>query len=159
MLKADGSAGHRLEVLRVLQASQAFGSVTREVFEQTGVNVDQFYGIEIEDFPAQIAQVAMWLVGHQMNLEAGQFFGDWIKRIPFDKSAEIRHGNALRIERADFFPPDRLNFILGNPPFIGKQNQSVSQKEDMEFVTKGIKSAGLLDYVPGWYLLLKPAKD
>ncbi len=141
----------RLE-LRVLKASQAFGSVTREVFEQTGVNVDQFYGIEVEDFPAQIAQVAMWLVDHQMNLEAGQFFGDWIKRIPLDKSAEIRHGNALRIEWADFCPTDKLNYILGNPPFIGKQNQSVSQKEDMEFLSKGIKSAGLLDYVSGWYL-------
>ena len=141
----------RLE-LKVLRAAQAFGSVTREVFEQTGVNVDQFYGIEVEDFPAQIAQVAMWLVDHQMNLEAGQFFGDWIKRIPLDKSAEIRHGNALRIEWADFCPPGKLNYILGNPPFIGKQNQSASQKEDMEFVTKGIKSAGLLDYVSGWYL-------
>ena len=141
----------RLE-LRVLQASQAFGSVTRQVFEQTGVNVDQFYGIEVEDFPAQIAQVAMWLVDHQMNLEAGQFFGDWIKRIPLDKSAEIRHGNALRIEWADFCPPGKLNYILGNPPFIGKQNQTTSQKEDLEFVTKGMKSAGLLDYVSGWYL-------
>ena len=141
----------RLE-LRVLQAREAFGSVTREVFEQTGVNVDQFYGIEVEDFPAQIARVAMWLVDHQMNLEAGQFFGDWIKRIPLDKSAEIRRGNALRIMWADFCPPGRLNYILGNPPFIGKQNQSVSQKEDLEFVTKGIKSAGLLDYVGGWYL-------
>ena len=141
----------RLE-LRVLQTAQSFGSITREVFEQTGVNVDQFYGIEVEDFPAQIAQVAMWLVDHQMNLEAGQFFGDWIKRIPLDKSAEIRHGNALRIEWADFCPPGKLNYILGNPPFIGKKNQSASQKEDMEFVTKGIKSAGLLDYVSGWYL-------
>ena len=141
----------RLE-LRVLQAATSFGSITREVFEQTGVNVDQFYGIEVEDFPAQIAQVAMWLVDHQMNLEAGQFFGDWIKRIPLDKSAEIRHGNALRIEWADFCPPGKLNYILGNPPFIGKQNQSASQKEDMEFVTKGMKNAGLLDYVSGWYL-------
>ena len=141
----------RLE-LRVLQAATSFGSITREVFEQTGVNVDQFYGIEVEDFPAQIAQVAMWLVDHQMNLEAGQFFGDWIKRIPLDKSAEIRHGNALRIEWADFCPPGKLNYILGNQPFIGKQNQTTSQKEDMEFVTKGIKSAGLLDYVSGWYL-------
>jgi hypothetical protein len=98
----------RLE-LRVLEASRAFGHVTRAVFEQSGVNVDQFYGIELEDFPAQIAQVAMWLVDHQMNLEAGKFFGDWIKRIPLDKSAEIRHGNALRIEWADFCPPG-LNF-------------------------------------------------
>jgi len=122
------------------------------VFEQTGVNVDQFYGIEVEDFPAQIAQVAMWLADHQMNLGAGQFFGNWIKRIPLDKSAEIRHGNALRIEWADFCPPGKPNYILGNPPFIGKQNQSASQKEDMEFVTKGIKNAGLLDYVSGWNL-------
>jgi N-6 DNA Methylase len=141
----------RLE-LRVLEASRAFGNVTREVFEQSGVNVDQFYGIEVEDFPAQIAQVAMWLVDHQMNLEAGKFFGDWIKRIPLDKSAEIRHGNALRIEWADFCPPGQLNYILGNPPFIGKQNQTERQKEDLEFVTKGIKNAGLLDYVSGWYL-------
>ena len=126
--------------------------MTREVFEQTGVNVDQFYGIEIEDFPAQIAQVAMWLVDHQMNLEAGQFFGDWIKRIPLDKSAEIRHGNALRIEWADFCPPGRLNFILGNPPFIGYSYQSLAQKEDLAFVTKGIQGVGVLDYVGGWYL-------
>ena len=141
----------RLE-LRVLQASQAFGSVTREVFEQTGVNVDQFYGIEIEDFPAQIVQVAIWLVDHQMNLEAGQFFGDWIKRIPLDKSAEIRHGNALRIEWADFCPPGRLGYILGNPPFIGYSYQTLAQKEDLAFVTKGIQGVGVLDYVGGWYL-------
>ena len=141
----------RLE-LRVLQAAQSFGSVTREVFEKTGVNVDQFYGIEVEDFPAQIAQVAMWLVDHQMNLEAGQFFGDWIKRIPLDKSAEIRHGNALRIEWADFCPPGRLNYILGNPPFIGYSYQTVTQKEDLAFVTKGIQGVGVLDYVCGWYL-------
>ncbi len=141
----------RLE-LRVLRAAEAFGSITREVFEQTGVNVDQFYGIEVEDFPAQIAQVAMWLVDHQMNLEAGQFFGDWIKRIPLDKSAEIRHGNALRIEWADFCPPGKLNYILGNPPFIGYSYQTADQKEDLAFVTKGIQGVGVLDYVCGWYL-------
>ena len=141
----------RLE-LRVLQAATSFGSITREVFEQTGVNVDQFYGIEVEHFPAQIAQVAMWLVDHQMNLEAGQFFGDWIKRIPLDKSAEIRHGNALRIEWADFCPPGKLNYILDNPPFIGYSYQTADQKEDLAFVTKGIQGVGVLDYVCGWYL-------
>ena len=130
----------RLE-LRVLQASQAFGSATREVFEQTGVNVDQFYGIEIEDFPAQIAQVAMWLVDHQMNLEAGQFFGDWIKRIPLDKSAEIRHGNALRIEWADFCPPGRLNCILGNPPFIGYSYQTLAQKKTWLLSLKTLRAS------------------
>ena len=138
----------RLE-LRVLQASQAFGSVTREVFEQTGVNVDQFHGIEIEDFPAQIAQVAMWLVDHQMNLEAGHFFGDWIKRIPLDKSAEIRHRNALCIEWANFYPSGKLNYISGNPPFIGYSYQTLAQKEDLAFVTKDIQGVGVLDYVGG----------
>jgi hypothetical protein len=141
----------RLE-LRVLEASSAFGHVTRAVFEQSGVNVDQFYGIEVEDFPAQIAQVALWLLDHQMNLEAGKFFGDWIKRIPLDKSAEIRHGNALRIEWADFCPPGQLDYILGNPPFIGYSYQTADQKEDLAFVTKGIQGVGVLDYVCGWYL-------
>ena len=86
----------------MLKAAISFDSITREVFEQTGVNVDQFYDIAVEDIPAQIAQAAMWLVDHQMSLEARQFFGDWIKRIPLDKSAEIRHGNALSLNGLTF---------------------------------------------------------
>ena len=76
-----------------------------------------------------------------MNLEAGQFFGDWIKRIPLDKSAEIRHGNALRIERADFFPPGRLNFILGNPPFIGYSYQTLAQKKTWLLSLKTLRAS------------------
>jgi hypothetical protein len=140
----------RLE-LDVIRAAQQFGHVAH-VFEALQVNVDQFYGIEIEEFPAQIAQVALWLTDHQMNVEAGREFGDYFARIPLETSATIRRGNALRLDWEAFVPPARLSYILGNPPFIGKQHQDATQKEDLETVTKGIKGAGVLDFVAGWYL-------
>jgi hypothetical protein len=114
--------------------------------------VDQFHGIEIEEFPAQIAQVAMWLADHQMNLEAGRDYGEYFSRIPLTKSANIRCGNALEIDWEDFVPPAKLNYILGNPPFIGKQMQSDGQKAVLEVITHGIKGAGVLDFVCGWHL-------
>jgi len=94
------------------------------------VNVDQCYGIEIEEFPAQIAQVALWLTDHQMNVEAGVEFGAYFNRIPLTTSASIRYGNALRLDWEAFVPSARLSYMLGNPPFIGKQFQSAAQKED-----------------------------
>jgi hypothetical protein len=141
----------RLE-LDVLRAAEKFGQRIGEVFAMLKVDVDQFHGIEIEEFPAQVAQVAMWLMDHQMNIEAAEVFGEPVSRIPLRKSAHIRLGNALRIDWAEFVPPTRLNYILGNPPFVGKQYQSAVQKEDLQFVTQGIKSAGVLDYVAGWYI-------
>ena len=138
--------------LEVLRAAQAFGRFTGHVFEAVKVDVDQFYGIEYEEFPSQIAQVAMWLVDHQMNVKAGLEFGEPFARIPLIKSASIRHGNALRLDWEKFVPPTQLSFILGNPPFIGKQFQTAEQKEDMATVTKGLKGVGVLDYVAGWYI-------
>jgi hypothetical protein len=99
-----------------------------------------------------VAQVAMWLTDHQMNVEAGAEFGEPMLRVPLRRSAHIRHGNALRIDWADFVPPTRLNFILGNPPFVGKQHQNPEQKEDLETVFVGLPGAGVLDYVAGWYV-------
>ena len=138
--------------LDVLRAASRFGEQTGHVFGFLKVDVDQFYGIEVEEFPAQIAQVALWLTDHQMNVEAGEEFGEPMLRIPLDKSAHIRHGNALRIDWAEFVPPQQLRYIMGNPPFIGKQYQSAEQKADLESVAQGIKGAGLLDYVAGWYI-------
>ena len=94
----------------------------------------------------------MWLTDHQMNVEAGEEFGEPMLRIPLVKSAHIRHGNALRLDWAAFVPPQRLGFILGNPPFIGKQFQSAEQKADLETVTQGMAGAGVLDFVAGWYV-------
>ena len=142
----------RLLELDVLKASIQFGANIENVFKTISVNVDQFSGIELDEFPAQIAQVAMWLIDHQMNIATGELLGEWFARIPLTKSANIRKGNALRIDWEEFCPPNQLNYIIGNPPFIGKSNQTAAQKEDMDFVTKGIKSAGVLDYVAGWYI-------
>ena len=138
--------------LDVMRAASRFGARIGHVFDFLKVDVDQFYGIEYEEFPAQVAQVAMWLTDHQMNVEAGTEFGEPMLRVPLKRSAHVRHGNALRIDWADFVPPTKLNFILGNPPFVGKQHQSDEQKEDLATVFQGMKGAGVLDYVAGWYV-------
>ena len=142
----------RLIELEVLRAASKFGQRVGSVFGFLQVDVDQFYGIEIEEFPAQIAQVAMWLTDHQMNVLTGVEFGEVITRIPLVKSANIRRGNALEIDWAEFVPPRQLSYILGNPPFIGKSNQSAQQKTSLGSVTQGIAGAGVLDFVAGWFV-------
>jgi hypothetical protein len=91
----------------VLHEAAKFDAAIGRVFETLQVNVDQFYGIEIEEFPAQVAQTAMWLTDHQMNVEACREFGEFFARIPLEKSANIRHGNALRLDWEALVPPDR----------------------------------------------------
>ena len=115
-------------------------------------NVDQFYGIEIEEFPAQIAQLALWLVDHQLNLRVSERFGNPFERLPLTKSATIVHGNALRVDWNDVVPAKELNFILGNPPFVGKKEQTAEQKADLMLVCAGVKGAGVLDFVAAWYV-------
>jgi hypothetical protein len=116
-------------------------------------NVDQFYGIEIEEFPAQIAQVAMWLTDHQMNLRVQEAFGNRFVRLPLVTSATIVNGNALRIDWSDVVPAAELNYILGNPPFIGHHLQTAEQKADMLAAIGDAKAAGVLDFVSAWYAL------
>jgi hypothetical protein len=142
----------RLLELEVLRAATKFGQRVGSVFGFLQVDVDQFYGIEIEEFPAQIAQVAMWLTDHQMNVLTGVEFGEVITRIPLVKSASIRRGNALEIDWAEFVPPRQLNYILGNPPFIGSKMLDAGQRSSLASVTQGIKGAGVLDFVAGWFV-------
>jgi hypothetical protein len=141
-----------LEVLRRLHPEGA-SSRALWVTEEVRVDVDQFFGIEIEEFPAQIAQVALWLVDHQMNMQVSEAFGNYFARLPLRKSPTIVHDNALRIAWADVVEPQQLNYILGNPPFLGKQHQNAQQKADMEAVVGALPSAGLLDYVAAWYVV------
>ncbi len=115
-------------------------------------NVDQFYGIEIEEFPAQISQLAMWLVDHQMNLRVQEAFGNRFVRLPLEKSANIVHGNALRLDWNEVVPAKDLNYILGNPPFVGAKMMSVEQRNELLRVSGKLKNAGLLDFVCAWYL-------
>lgn len=115
------------------------------------VNVNQFYGIELEEFPAQIAQVAMWLMDHLMNIEAGNHFGEAYARIPLTASATIVRGNALRIDWESVVPKEKLSYILGNPPFSGARFMSKEQKKDLMQVFAGVKNAGDLDFVTCWF--------
>ncbi|MBL7721088.1 MAG: class I SAM-dependent DNA methyltransferase, partial [Chitinophagaceae bacterium] len=122
-------------------------------------NVDQFYGIEYEEFPAQIARTAMWLMDHQMNMQVTETFGEYYVRLPLQKAATIVHGNALRIDWQSLIEPlsfekgtEHYDFILGNPPFIGKHLQNAEQKADMELIFQGVNGAGVLDYVTAWYI-------
>lgn len=116
-------------------------------------NVDQFYGIEIEEFPAQIAQLALWLVDHQVNLRVSELFGNPFERLPLVKSATIVHGNALRMDWNDVVPAGELDYILGNPPFSGAMVMSDEARADLAAVFSDLKGAKVLDFVAAWYWL------
>jgi hypothetical protein len=139
-----------LEVLKRLYATQ--GSVFTRVGDHVLVDVDQFYGIEIEEFPAQIAQVALWLMDHQMNLQVAELFGEYFARLPLTKSPTIVHGNALRIDWNDVVPREKLSYILGNPPFLGHHYQNDAQKSDQAIVLREISASGVMDFVANWYV-------
>lgn len=117
------------------------------------IDVDQFFGIEIEEFPAKVAELALWLTDHQMNILFSEEFGHYYARLPLIKSPTIINDNALRIDWAKLVRKEELNYILGNPPFIGKQYQEKTQKEDMQLVFKSLSGAGVLDYVTCWYYI------
>ena len=142
----------RLLELEVLRASRESGQQVLDVQQLINVDVDQFHGIEIEEFPAQIAQVALWLTDHQMNMRVSEEFGSYFARIPLKATPHIVHGNALQLDWAELLPPERCSYVLGNPPFVGKSNQSAEQKADMQLVCGAIKNAGLLDFVAAWYV-------
>ncbi|HRZ08033.1 MAG TPA: class I SAM-dependent DNA methyltransferase, partial [Candidatus Competibacteraceae bacterium] len=137
-----------LDVLRALDQGEASLDVSQF---NILCDVDQFFGIEIEEFPAQIAQTALWLMDHQMNLRVSEEFGRYFVRLPLQKSATIVHGNALRMDWREIVKPEALSYILGNPPFGGAKYISEEQRTDMAAVFADVPSAGLLDFVAAWY--------
>ena len=140
----------RLE-LETLQRLRTHGQLALDTSALVLVDVDQFYGIEIEEFPAQIAQVALWLTDHQMNMRVSEAFGQYYVRLPLKKAPNIVHGNALRLDWHDVVAPEKLSYIVGNPPFVGKKEQNTAQKAEIMSIFSGSKNAGLLDYVSAWY--------
>ena len=141
----------RLLELEVLRAANAGGQMALDVHQMIAVDVDQFYGIEIEDFPAQIAQVALWLVDHQMNMKVSEEFGAYFVRIPLNHSATIVHANALRLDWGAVLPPEKCAYLLGNPPFVGHQWRSAEQMADMASVWGDGGRFGRLDFVTCWH--------
>ena len=117
------------------------------------IDVDQFYGIEVSEFPARIAETAMWMMDHIMNGQLGLTFGQVFLRIPLRKSPTIHHGDALDVDWAAVLPPEQCSYIIGNPPFIGQSYQSKEQREQMRRLTNpNGKTASPLDYVGAWFL-------
>ena len=138
--------------LAVLRASIQDGQMGVDVHGLIHLDVDQFYGIEIEEFPAQIAQVALWLMDHQMNVRLSEEFGFYFARIPLRTSPHVVHGNALRLDWNEVLPAERCSYVLGNPPFVGAKFMDDAQREDTRAVFDGIDNAGLLDFVAAWYV-------
>ena len=116
------------------------------------VDVDQFYGIDLGEFPALIAEVALWMMDHIMNNRLSLEFGQTYVRIPLEKSPHIRHGDALEFDWSELLPPEECSYVLGNPPFVGAKFQSTEQREQVRAIAALGKSGGTLDYVTAWFI-------
>jgi type II restriction/modification system DNA methylase subunit YeeA len=141
-----------LEVLKKKRKNEqeslrAFGTE-----ELSRIHVNQFYGIEIEEFPTLVARTAMYLADHQATMMLREAFGMAQPRIPLEEPATIVHANALTTDWKEVVSPDDLDYILGNPPFIGAMIMSTQQRADLKSVFGDVKNTGVLDFVSAWYV-------
>ncbi|UTC90607.1 class I SAM-dependent DNA methyltransferase [Treponema denticola] len=141
----------RLLELAIVEELENSGQQILDIDNFLRVTVNQFYGIEIEEFPAQIAQTALWLMDHQMNRLVSSRLGRYFIRIPIASSATIIQGNALNLDWEQVVPKKEISYILGNPPFLGARVMSKEQSAEIACLFNGVKNAGNLDYVTGWY--------
>ncbi len=127
------------------------------------VDVDQLTGIEIEENPAAIAEVATWITDHQMNQQLNETFGGSLTRLPLVKAARIFRENALRRDWRELFDINDLIsgrvFIFGNPPFVSKANRTEDQNADQQLVLSQIRGSGVLDYVTCWFVKASEVLD
>ena len=142
----------RLLEIEVLRALNKKGTGVLDVREIILLDVDMMHGIEYEEFPARIAEVAMWLIDHQMNMAISNEFGQYFVRLPLKKAATIVHGDALEKDWEDIVSKKKLSFILGNPPFIGSKIMKQSQRDQIVKQFEDADGSGVLDYVSGWYI-------
>ncbi len=149
----------RLELEAVAERLRLLNSLdlpTLDISTLLHVGVEQFNGFEYEEFPAQIAKVAMWLTDHQMNLEASAKLGQHFIRLPLTTAANIVQGDALDKDWAASISLEsdknaRELYIVGNPPFIGSKYMSDAQRDSIKSTFQGVRDNGILDYVTGWY--------
>lgn len=138
--------------IEVLKESYADISLALDVEDLCRIDVDQFYGIEISEFPAKIAEIALWMTDHIMNRKLGDAFGEAFLRIPLKKSPHIYCGDALETEWEDVLKSDECSYVIGNPPFMGAKNQSTSQREQVRRIADLGGSGGSLDFVAAWFI-------
>ena len=137
------------DILRELSHGQiTFGDIINPI----QVSIGQFYGIEINDFAVTVAKTALWIAESQMMKETEDILHTDLDFLPLKSYANITEGNALRIDWETVVPKDKLNYIMGNPPFVGARLMSKEQKDDLLSVFGAKwKNAGNLDYVACWY--------
>ncbi len=139
-----------IEVLKELHGDAAQLELDAQVL--SSIDVNQFYGIELKEFPARIAETALWMMDHIMNNRLSETFGRVYVRIPLRASPNIRHADALEMDWAEVLPPERCGFVFGNPPFGGAKYQTPEQREQVRRIAKLGGSGGTLDYVAAWFI-------
>ena len=137
-----------VELSSLNKSGQSFLDISQILW----IDVDQFNGIEYEEFPARIAEVAMWLIDHQMNMLVSSEFGQYFIRLPLKKSAKIVHADALETDWENVVSKNELSFIIGNPPFIGSNIMKQNQRDQIVREFENLAGGGTLDYVTGWYI-------
>ncbi|MCY4392770.1 MAG: N-6 DNA methylase [Chloroflexi bacterium] len=137
-----------IEVIRELIAGQQAFNVA----DLTRIDVDQFYGIELNEFPARIAETALWMMDHIMNNRLSLEFGESYARIPLEASPHILQADALEMDWAEHLPRDQCSYVFGNPPFVGAKQQSTEQREQVRRIANLGKTGGTLDYVTAWFI-------
>ncbi|MEO8926190.1 MAG: DNA methyltransferase, partial [Caulobacteraceae bacterium] len=138
-----------IELLKALhpagQRDLAAGSLSR-------LDVDRFYGVEIDEFPARIAETALWMMDHIMNVRLGMEFGQVFARIPLKAAPHIVNADALEIDWADVLAAEHCAYVFGNPPFLGQSFQTPEQRAQMGRIVNTGGRGGSLDYVTAWFL-------
>lgn len=136
------------DIIRIVYKEQGALAIANPV----KVNIDQFYGIEINDFAVSVAKTALWIAESQMRQQTESIVELPDSFLPLKSSATIVKGNALRMDWANLIAPDKLNYIMGNPPFVGARFKTESQKEDLlQVFGEKWNGVGNLDYVSAWY--------
>ena len=138
--------------IEVLKEIRPHGQLDLLAQSLSVVDVDAFYGIELGEFPAHIAEVALWMMDHIMNNRLSLEFGQIYARIPLEKSPHIRYGDALEFDWAELLPPGECSYVLGNPPFVGAKFQTEQQREQVRNIASLGRNGGTLDYVTAWFI-------
>ena len=146
----------RLENKALLAATHGQTMLGDFIADPIRVNIRQFYGIEINDFAVVVAKTALWISEAQMMHETERIIQRDLEFLPLRNYANIHEANALRVDWGEIVPKEKLNYIIGNPPFVGYSLQSKEQKDDILSIFvdkngKAFKTAGKIDYVAGWY--------
>lgn len=140
------------ELLKELLTIEGTVQRVADVSSLSRLNVDAFFGIEIDEFPAMIAQVALWMTDHIANTRLAEDFGQHYARIPLVTAPGIRHGDALEVDWNAVLPAERCSFVFGNPPFVGAKYQSEAQRAQVRRLAALPGSGGTLDYVAAWFI-------